>query len=247
MDLSLLDLSCSKCSSLNRSEYTQTFETRITSHGDFAADSFGTYLEYEVSGRSDPFDYVVNASWETFGFTFDRAGDRIPLSGIGPENGRAINLLGKFGASDEVQRLPLTVNYFDNTNAVEYINDPDIDSDPDANKARAIRRDIEFIGLDDTGEREYTIVNLTYSHEDVFGSRLEAQDIYRSNFNRIAEPFVSRGDAVVAQQESGRFGSRLQVDTPFSDQFSLLWGADYSWEESSQPYFPEYLASIRNL
>jgi len=215
--------------------FTQTLEARINSRGDFAGDSFGTYLEYGISGRSDPFDYVVNASWETFGFAFDGAGDRIPLSNAAPENGRAINLLGKFGVSDETQRLQLSINYFDDTNAIEFINDPDVDSDPQADKARVLGQDFDFIGLDNTGAREYTNLSLNYSHEDVLGSRLNLQGFYRSNFNRFVDPFVFEGTASSGiTQDSTRWGGRLDIETSFTETLDVLWGIDYSQEESRQ-------------
>lgn len=218
-------------------EITNTVEARVTSRGDFAEDSFGTYLEYGLSGMSDPVDYVFNISWETFGFAFDGDGDRIPNLGNAPENGRTINILGKLGVdiSDE-QRLQVSVNHFDDRNDVEFINDPTVDDDPDADKARALERDIEFIGLEDEGTRRFTNVSLNYNHDNLFGSQLRVQGFYRDNFGRFAEPFEFSGDAVVAQQESERWGGRVELETNFSETVSLLWGADYSQEDLSQPY-----------
>jgi iron complex outermembrane recepter protein len=227
----------------SQDEITNTVEARVTSRGDLAEDSFGTYLEYNLSGATEPVegvlpvDYVLNVSWETFGFAFDGEGDRIPNLGNAPENGRTINILGKLGVdvSDE-QRLQVSVNHFDDRNDVEFINDPTVDDDPDADKARALERDIEFIGLDDEGIRRFTNVSLNYSHDDLFGSQLRVQGFYRDNFGRFAEPFEFAGDAVVAQQESERWGGRVELETDFSETFSLLWGADYSQEDLSQPY-----------
>ncbi|MBE9079852.1 TonB-dependent receptor [Romeria aff. gracilis LEGE 07310] len=220
-------------------ELTQTLETRGNTRGDFASDSFGTYLEYGASDTSEPFDAVFNASFESFGFAFDGAGDRIPFLGRAPENGRTFNILGKLGIDlGEEQRLQLSVNHFDDSNSVEFINDPTVDDDPDADKARALRRDIEFIGLDDEGIRRFTNVSLNYSHENILGSRLDAQGFYRNNFGRFAEPFEDTvtGFFVTADQESERWGGRVEVETPFSEAFNLLWGADYSQENLSQPY-----------
>ncbi|NEQ32984.1 MAG: TonB-dependent receptor plug domain-containing protein, partial [Leptolyngbya sp. SIO4C5] len=59
-------------------EINQVLEARVNSRGDFEEDSFGTYLEYGLSGTLNNYDYVFNASWETFGFAFDGAGDQIP-------------------------------------------------------------------------------------------------------------------------------------------------------------------------
>ena len=214
---------------------TQTAETRINSRGDFEGESFGTYAEYGLSGNFNQFDYTLNASWETFGFAFDGEGDRVPFLGRGPENGRAIDLLGKVGVDfTEEQRLQVSVNHFDDTNEIEFINDPN--PGEDAEKARALERDIEFIGLDDKGERQFTNVSVNYSHDNILNSQLTVQGFYRDNFNRYAEPFEFRGDALVAQQESERWGGRVELETDFSPSFNLLLGADYSQEDLSQLY-----------
>jgi iron complex outermembrane receptor protein len=218
-------------------EINQTLEARVNSRGDFEEDSFGTYLEYGISGRLDQYDYVFNASWETFGFAFDGEGDRIPNLGNAPENGRTINLLGKVGVdiTDE-QRLQVSVNHFNDTNDVEFINDPTVNDDPDADKARALERDIEFIGLDEEGIRRFTNISLNYNHDNVLDSQLRVQGFYRDNFGRFAEPFEFGGDALVAQQESERWGGRLELETDFSPTLNVLWGLDYSRENLSQPY-----------
>jgi len=214
---------------------TQTAETRINSRGDFEGESFGTYAEYGLSGNFNQFDYTLNASWETFGFAFDGEGDRVPFLGASPENGRAIDLLGKVGVDfTQEQRLQVSVNHFDDTNEIEFINNPN--PGEDAEKARALERDIEFIGLDDKGERQFTNISVNYSHDNILNSQLRLQGFYRDNFNRFAEPFEFGGDAVVAQQESERWGGRLELETDFSPRFNLLLGADYSQENLSQPY-----------
>jgi iron complex outermembrane receptor protein len=217
--------------------FTTTVEARVNSRGNLAAESFGTYLEYGFSGTLNPIDYLFNFSWESFDFAFDGAGDRIPNLDNAPEDGQSINILGRLGIdiTDE-QRLQVSVNHFDDRDTLRFLNDPTVDDDPDADKARAIRRNIEFIGLEDEGIRRFTNVNLNYNHDNLFGSQLGIQGFYRRNFGRGAEPFEFNGDAVVAQQESERFGGRLQIDTPIFQSFNLLWGADYSYEEASQPY-----------
>lgn len=238
-------------------ELTTTVEARVNSRGDLAAGSFGTYLEYGFSGTSAPVDYVFNFAWESFGVTFDGAGDQIPrigLFGNGDENGRSINVLGRLGVNiDENQRLQASVNHFDVSNEIEFINDPTADDDPDADKARVLERDIEFIDLPDGDTRRYTNVSLNYSHEDIFGSQLRLQGFYRNNFNYFGVPFqdtfssgFSSGAFIVGGQQSERFGGRVEIETPFSETFNLLWGADYSQEEASFPrqlLDDEFLAS----
>lgn len=222
-----------------------TVEARVNSRGDFAAESFGTYVEYGFSGPlGGPVDGLFNLSWERFGYAFDAEGDRIPNFENAQENGRTINVLGRLGfdISDE-QRLQISVNHFSDTQEVEFISDPSLnDFPPGTRKAEALEiNDPEFIGIDGDPRRVNTVVNLNYTHDNLLGSQVALQGFYRENFGVIGLPFDNRdfgGDppfVVFNQQDSERWGGRLQIDTPFSEAVSLLWGADYSQENLSQP------------
>ncbi|MGJ3252772.1 MAG: TonB-dependent receptor domain-containing protein [Elainellaceae cyanobacterium] len=219
---------------------TQTIETRVNSRGDFADDGFGTYVGYGMSGTDDSVDLTFNISWETFGFAFDGAGDQIPGDGHSVENGRSINLLGKLGVDiDEHQRLQFSINYFDEDSEAEFINDPNVDDDPDADKARALEVDLDCIDVECGDGRRNTTLSLNYSHDNLFGSQLRLQGFYRDTYDLNGVPFEdfrNPGTFLLGQQESERFGGRLEVETPFSETFNLLWGVDYSNEEASQPY-----------
>lgn len=226
-------------------ELRTTVETRVTSRGDLAAESFGTYVEYGFSGPlGGPVDGLFNLSWETFGYSFDAEGDRIPNFENAQENGRTINVLGRLGfdISDD-QRLQISVNHFSDTQEVEFTSDPSLNDFPPATrKAEALRiEEPEFIGIDGDPRRVNTVVNLNYTHDNLLGSQVALQGFYRENFGVIGLPFDNRdfgGDppfVAFNQQDSERWGGRLQIDTPFSEAASLLWGADYSQENLSQP------------
>jgi iron complex outermembrane recepter protein len=226
-------------------ELRTTVETRVTSRGNLAAESFGTYIEYGFSGPlGGPVDGLFNFSWEAFGYSFDAEGDRIPNFEDAPENGRTINVLGRLGfdISDD-QRLQVSVNHFSDTQEVEFISDPSLnDFPPGTRKAEALRiQEPEFIGINGDPRRVNTVVNLDYTHNNLLGSQVALQGFYRENFGVIGLPFDNRdfgGDppfVTFNQQDSERWGGRLQIDTPFSEAVSLLWGADYSQENLSQP------------
>lgn len=226
-------------------ELRTTVETRVTSRGNLAAESFGTYVEYGFSGPlGGPVDGLFNLSWETFGYSFDAEGDRIPNFENAQENGRTINVLGRLGfnISDD-QRLQVSVNHFSDTQEVEFTSDPSLnDFPPGTRKAEALRiQEPEFIGINGDPRRINTVVNLNYTHDNLLGSQVALQGFYRRNFGVIGLPFDNRdfdGDPpfiVQNSQISERWGGRLQIDTPFSEAVSLLWGADYSRENLSQP------------
>lgn len=219
-------------------ELTQTFEARVNTRGDFEDESFGTYLEYGLSGTDGPFDVTVNTSWETFGFAFDGAGDQIPGEERSLENGRTLSILGRLGWDiNEEQRLQLSVNHADDETDAEFITDRTVA--PDVEKARALRAEFDCIDFDCGDDRTYTTVSLNYNHDNIFGSQLRLQGFFRRNFNFNGFPFQLRGGSFpgrfsVIQQDSERFGGRLEIETPFSEAFNLLWGVDYSSEEVSQ-------------
>ncbi|NJL57512.1 hypothetical protein HC928_22060, partial [bacterium] len=80
-----------------------------------------------------------------------------------------------------------------------------------------------------------TNINLNYTHDDVFGSRLQAQAYYWDN-DVTDFPFDDRGgfiDAIVYGPFLGEaFGGRLQIETPIAQPLELLWGADYRNERN---------------
>lgn len=212
----------------------------------FAPTDLGDSLEGNfqqfISGRSGNVDYAVTGSFAwTSGF-FDAEGNRIPPdpnSQGGLADADTINLLGKLGVDlDADQRLQLTVNHYDSTQYTDFTSDPVILSIPGRQRARAL----EGLELDNSPTTENTVVSLDYSHNDVFGSDLNAQIYYRDYLTRFfpfdARDFDSLGNEIFQSQiESEKVGGRLQIETPLFDQGAarLLWGIDYVDEDTSQP------------
>ncbi|MBW4678518.1 MAG: TonB-dependent receptor [Microcoleus vaginatus WJT46-NPBG5] len=221
---------------------TSTIQADLTNSLSHIEDSFGSNVVYGISGRQGNVDFTTSASVVKVGGVFDAEGDRIPLAEVDASDSTTINLLGKVGLdiTDE-QRIQLTFNHFRDTQEVKYVTDPAVDEDEDDEKARALRRNLQFIGV--TGPQNLnTVATLDYSNQDIFGSRVQAQAYFRHNAsggayfdNRIFEP-ESPTDVVNSRQETERLGGRLQIDTPFSEAASLLWGVDYVNEDIAQTF-----------
>jgi iron complex outermembrane receptor protein len=221
-------------------ELTATVEARVNSQGDFAEDSFGNYLGVNVSGNVAPVDYVFNFSTEGIGFIFDGEGDRVIAGSEFTYDTRNINVLGKLGVNiGENQRLQFSVNHVDEeTNEIDFISDESVDNDPDAEKSRALPVDFECIDFDCENSRTYTTLSLNYNHDDIFGSQLRLQGFYRNTDLFFGQPFEDTftgdfpgsplGSFFVSESETEVFGGRLEIETPFSEAFNLLWGADYN-------------------
>jgi len=227
-------------------ELTATVESRVNSRGDFAADSFGNYLGFNIAGNVSPVDYVLNFSTEGFGDIFDGAGDRVPNDRF-LTNARNINVLGKLGVDiSENQRLQFSVNHFDeSSDDPEFISDPSVRDDSDAEKARAIPVDFECIDIECNDSRRTTTLNLNYSNTDIFGSQLRLQGFYRYSTGFSGDspsedtftgdfPGSTLGLFRTGGFETDSLGGRLEIETPFSETFNLLWGTDYNSNENSQ-------------
>lgn len=205
-------------------------------------DSYGGFVSQSVSGRQGLFDYSVNGTFEHIGGFFDAEGDRIPPDPHGQQSlddSNNYNLFGKFGFNFGKQRLQLSVNHFNAGQDTDFVSDPAVKaSPPGTEKARAL----EGLVLNEQRKTENTVASLDYRHQDVLGSQVHGQVFYRDFMTRFGPfgPFSSIGDRIgQSRLESQRFGARLEVET-FLPQFSvvtptLLWGADYSDEETSQP------------
>jgi iron complex outermembrane recepter protein len=235
--------------------FTATSEVRVNAAlGRLQGDSIGNYLEQTFSGNAGIVDYFIGVSREQTGYFYDAEGDRIPFQQEGVEDAQTYDLFGSLGVDlTDTQRLQLSVNHFYDTQDIEFLTDPDV---AEGEKARAI--EIEDIEIIDSGEprRTNTVVSLTYTNENLLGSEFQIQGYYRRNFGLNApeedtfsifpEFNVSSGE-----QESERWGGRLQLETPIVDTLSLLWGADYSNENLSQTRNifdeAEFIASDRQV
>ena len=218
-----------------------TFQTEVgvnAALGELEGDSFGNFFSQSFSGADGNYDLFARISRNDTGVYYDAEGDPIPFQDEGTSETETINLFGKFGINfDENQRLQLTANYTRDDYGFTLITDPSVDDLPFRTEARAIDvGEQEYIGASDPSTVN-SVFTLNYTHEDLFGSQLNAQAYYRSTdifptaFDGREFGFgVSRIDFL-----NEVFGGRLQIETPLSDAANLLWGADYSNEENFGP------------
>lgn len=138
----------------------------------------------------------------------------------------------------EGQRLQLTFNHFDQHQDTDFISDLSIFDIPGIQKARAVRipEGTTVIGADDTASLVTTNTTLSYTNENLWGSRVQAQVFYRDySFPGYGIPFDGRifgppFDFIYQSPgETEQLGGRLQIETPFNweQTVSLLWGVDY--------------------
>ncbi|MBE9125220.1 TonB-dependent receptor [Coleofasciculus sp. LEGE 07092] len=221
---------------------TATTEVGVNSSLTHVEDSLGYSLQQYIAGRSGNFDFAFTASFAETGGFFDAEGDRIPPDPNG-QGGLAdadtLNLLGKVGVDlSDTQRLQLTVSHFNSEQHTDFTTDPSILDIPGRQKARAL----EGLELEDPQGTQNTLINLNYTNQNILGSQLQGQLYYRNYSTRFfpfdARDFASLGNVIFQSElDSEKWGGRLQVETPLDQNefINLLWGLDYSREESSQP------------
>lgn len=225
-----------------RNPLTATTDIGLTRSLTGSENAWGPTLQQTFSGTEEQLGYVFSAGIANIGSFYDAKGDRIALDPTGQgglSDALAINLFGKLTYTpDENQRLVLSASRFD------YKQDPDFTSDPivDRIRGRQRARVLEGLELEDKPGTENSLFNLEYTHQNVFGSRVRGQVYYRDVLARFF-PFDARNTASLgrlifqSRVESQRFGTRFDVETPLTSDknINLLWGLDFSNENSQQP------------
>lgn len=225
-----------------QNQIVSTAEVGVRSVGNLRSGSFGNLLQYGFSGQQGNVDFAASITRDSFGTPFDAEGDRPPIFADSEANSTSVNLFGKLGVQlDPQQRFQITANYFNDAQSQNGDYDLTVGAIPGIQKARFLDRPVEFIDSSDPFNRG-TLFQFDYRHDRVLNSKLQAQVYYRETKtaaslfdNRVfdADSPLVLGRSVVTSE---RFGGRLQLETPLASNLSLLWGADYSSEDSEGNY-----------
>lgn len=222
-----------------------TTDLQFEAAGSAPGTGFGPRVAQTVSGARGAWDFLAGGVLSRTGASFDAQGDRIssdPTGQGGTAETNGYDVLGKLGWTQNAQRAQLTLNRFYSEQATDYAADATVVQAPPGTKARA-RRGLE---LDRGQGTENTVLNLEYAHAAVLGSRVRAQAYLRDYQTRFGpgdnRAFASLGNLIFQSYvDSEKRGGRLEVETPLARVLprrfdaSLLWGADYSDETTSQP------------
>jgi iron complex outermembrane receptor protein len=203
-------------------------------------DSFGYGGQIGLAGNDGRIDARISLSYDVTNAFFDAEGDRIPPNSVADTE--QLGFLAKLGYQfTDQQRLRFTYNYYqedlDNTN---FVSDRSVLDIPGLQKARAV--EIGEIDYEQAPEQVNHVVSVIYTHDDLLNSQFDAQFYFRDTelVQRFGDirgssrpPFNPR--LFQTNLDSSEWGGRLQFDTEFSENFSLLWGADYGQEENARP------------
>lgn len=213
-----------------------------TSLTNLRSDALSGDIHQYFTGSHNNFDYALDFGHQRIGSLYDASGERIAPE---PSQGDlfdtdAYSIGGKLGYHiDDNQYLQFAANYYNAQQDSDYASDPSVAKLPAGSvPAKAI----EGLKLKDQNKNENQIYNLTYVHNDLFGSKVDGQLYYRDFFTRFA-PFDARkvstrgGQVDQVYQENNVLGSRVTVNTPleFLGNTSVVWGGDFSREKSKMP------------
>ena len=205
------------------------------------SEGLGGRVAQTVTGRRGAFDFVVSGALGETGEYIDADGDVIPSDPHG-QGGlaevRSHDLFGKLGLNSAAGRLQLAVNRFASEQRTDYVSDPAVNGQP-AGSVKA--RPLAGLRLAEDQGTENTMVSLDYSHAELLGSRVHLQGYHR-DYRSVFTPFDGRALAayrtiIQSWLESRKTGARAEVETRARvwGGPTLVWGADYTRESTSQP------------
>jgi iron complex outermembrane receptor protein len=204
-------------------------------------EAFNYKLQGGVSQQVGNFDFLLSTAFDADQSTFDAEGDRVPPDGLSDDN-ETFDIFTKFGLDiGEEQRLQLSYNFFNNNFESEFISDPAILQIEGDQKARAL--EVGEIDFEQSPRQQVHNLNLSYRHENLINSTIDAQLYYReTDLQQIISDIRDRfppGSFPAAPQlfqtslvDASELGVRLQADTTLNSSLSLLWGADFAHEEN---------------
>ncbi|NJK64294.1 MAG: TonB-dependent receptor [Synechococcaceae cyanobacterium SM2_3_1] len=209
-----------------------------TDLGELESGGFSYSLSYNLSGKSDPVNYVLNLSGQLTNQFRDAEGDIIPQDNPTLAGATIVGFLGKLGVElNEEQRLELSANFANDVRDVDFIVDLSTLDIPGRQKARALQANQQYINLKNPGNQTLSF-NLSYTHDNLLNSRFSAQAYYWRNEDR-AFPFDDRGEnsfydaiTVFSPFIADAVGGRAQFDTSLLENIQLVWGIDYRNERN---------------
>ncbi|MEO0538921.1 MAG: TonB-dependent receptor [Cyanobacteria bacterium P01_A01_bin.123] len=203
-------------------------------------DRFGNEVELGVSASSERADGLLSLSFDSTAAQFEAGGIRLAPNGVA--NSDRLGLLAKLGYNfDEQQRLAFTYSFYRQGQGTDYITAPGGTLPADAEFGRA-----QFVGTryEEAPRQLNNVLNLTYSHADILSSQVDLQLYYRNTdlvdiFTDLGPGFPLPLFPQVWQTtlNDTEWGGRLQIDTALGESASLLWGIDYTQNETDSPLF----------
>lgn len=214
--------------------FTQIGSTFSLTHID---DSFNGFIEQGANGRLGRFSFVASGSYEKYSSLFDSDGDLMPPDPNkqgGVADNEIYSLFGKVGFDlTDAQRIQLSV--------VKYHAEQDTNHRSGVGQYLVTKTPARE-GKDPNEQNQFAdnmMISARYTYENLWGSNLSVfgyYSEYETRFSFYGLPnFPPNGAQTLL--DSNKRGVRLDIETPLSvlSGGRLLWGADFSYDETSQP------------
>lgn len=212
---------------------------RLTSDDNFDSEGFGHKLNYRISGLSGNWDYLVAASYQQRGLFYDSNSKVIGIAYPGEiQNSKSHDLLAKVGYwLDDNQNINFTINRFVLEGEGGYVPVP---GDRDAGIPTTARQGDH---LGDPGYNEVTMANLSYSHGDWLGNKIDIQ-LYTQRFRAqfATTPYFPYLDGSgntrydQTRNESDKIGAKFTIsrDGLLNNRLGLTTGLDLLQSKTRQ-------------
>lgn len=200
-------------------------------------DSLNYTVQQAGSGRSGPVSFVFSGFYENYGSFYDANGNLIPPDPQGQggiADSDSYNIFSKVGFDfTDTQSVFLSVNYYETEQDTDLVASPGVFGERPAVA-------VEGTPIGDNQSTSNLVASARYVNEDIFGSTLNIQGFYSDyeavfSFNEAPVFPPDGGQSLIAAE---RYGVRLDINTPFNlggGDGNLLWGLDYTEDETSQP------------
>ncbi|MGF1568623.1 MAG: TonB-dependent receptor domain-containing protein [Nodosilinea sp.] len=203
-------------------------------------DSLAYNVQLGADGARDNASIRLDFAYGATNSQYDANGDRIPAE-TGVIDTDSIGLTAKLRVDfTEEQQLNLGYSFYREALDTRFISDSAILGIPGLQTARAL--ELGPIDYDEPPRQTNHVVNLTYQHDNVLGSQLNAQAYYHDL--ELSQTFADIRPLNLpdffpqlfqTNLDFAQWGTRLQLDTPLGNSASLLWGVDYSQERNQRP------------
>jgi len=202
-------------------------------------EGFRPSIRLSTTGGSDAVDYRAVAYFEETESFFDADGDRIapiPNGFSGLADSSISSFYGKLGFDLEEGRIEVSANTYKQEQDTDYtLVNGDVEN---GIKATAAKKEPD--SFEESNQfHENLVLNLSYSHPDIFGSSLNSQLYYqesKSIFGYSATRFTKTEKASgQSDTSSEKIGLRIDLRTPLpqlSKGAELLWGFDFLNDET---------------
>jgi iron complex outermembrane receptor protein len=210
----------------------------------FSTEHFNDSVDYEtehrISGRQGNWDYLLSGFFIERGERFDTDGNRRPPDPLGTQGGFAdtteYNILGKVGYDFDGgrQRIEFMLNDFDNEQDSDFTFGMSLED----GRTPAVPLDEappDSRPIVDPGQ-ENTTGRISYHHNDLAGSTLDAQ-LYYGDLTQIFPKFPGFPQGEITSE---KYGLRTSVATPvdaIAPGAQVTWGGDYLRDETQTRSF----------